>query len=360
MISMLKVREGIGLLKTSPSLAFELSRNGDELERKQIALAIINVTSGEILEKRIWVREEDIRRASIIGTVPVVNDSDDGLSVSVRWWNSFNSAYEILGHPELIVIANKYLVERKYLPEQYVALLGDKANNSKYTDMVYVPFSENLLSEEIIDAGRNYLDEKTDAAFAELAKSQVHSRAHPEMLVSDFISRRLVKNIVLVEHVDPSWLALSDDGGKMLANRVLVIIGSNQEWSYRYTSSPAGANGIAQFIESTYDAMVDEYPEANLIKDYKLGMANHTNALKAAALLFDTNTKILEERIDSEKIKENPVSNEMLSAAYNGGTDRVIRAVNRYGQHWAQSDIFPSETTNYVKKYELISKLEIF
>ena len=330
-----KIQDGIAMLKASAPLEYSLGR-------QETALAILNIQTGKLSEERIVITPS----GELISTA--------SLPVQIKWWNLFNSVYEIPGHPELVVVANKFLVERKYLPEQQNLRLVLDGPDSKYTDMVYAPYSEQIHTADVVASGKQYINDRADAALKDLRIKRVASRTVPDKLVVDVVPPDLVKNIILAETVDPGWLGFADDGGLALAERALVIIGANREWAYRYTNSKAGANGLAQFIEPTYDLMVERYPEAGLIKDHTLGMADHTNAFKAIALLFDNETKAIQDKTAQ------PVTREMLAAAYNGGPSRVIRAVKSDGQQWADSAIFPSETSEYVKKYELIAKLKIF
>lgn len=320
-----KIRNGIALLKATPPLG-----------EHQIALAVLDAKTGELSEHRIEVSQD----GEIIA-------QDPALPFAIRWWNAFNSVYEIDGRPELVVVANKYRIERQYLPEQKTLRLDLDAPTSRYVDMVYAPYSEFLDRPEVIAAGKAYIDEHAGAAFEALRVQHVESIAMPGQLVADVVPIDLVKTIVLVEHVDPSWLGLADDGGKALVERTLVIIGANQEWAYRYTNSKAGANGLAQFIKSTYDSMVTLYPDAHLIQDHNLGMADHTNAFKAIALYFDAHMKDFPDRA-------------MLAAVYNGGPGRISQAVAHDGARWATSAYLAPETIDYVKKYEMISNLHVF
>lgn len=352
-----KVGEGIALLKISQPLKYETSNGADTgaLIKKQIALAILDTATGEVFEKRIWVSEREINQSAITGVVHAQpDDPSDPLRIDIQWWNSFNSFYIVERKTNLIIVANKYLIERKYLPEQTTLRLDLDAPRSRYTEMVYAPYSEFIHSPDVIALGKQYISDNADAAFTSLRANHVESLAEPGKLVVDTVPHQLVKNIVLVEHVDPGWLSLSDDGGRALVERSLVIIGSNREWAYRYTNSPAGANGLAQFIKPTYDALVQAYPSAKLITDYNLGMADHANAFKAIALLFDYNAR------DIQSATGTKATAEMLSAAYNGGPNRVIQALTKRKSDWAASDVFPSETSDYIKKYRLIANLHIF
>lgn len=328
-----KIQEGVALLKSSAPLEYTTSK-------RQNALAIFDKKTGELFEERIWITAKGELLSS-------------KLPVRIKWWNTFNSVYEITGHPEMIVVANKYLIPRAYLPEQEIALLNKDAPDTKYFNMVYAPYSEQIHSPDVVAAGRQYINERTKEAYDSLRENRVAARSSPGKLVVDVIPDRLVKNIVLTEHVDPGWLAYADDGGKALAERVLVIIGANREWAYRYTSSKANAFGLGQFIESTYDTIVERYPEADLITDRTHGMADHANAFKAIALLFDNDGAYLLKQLGT-------VTDQMLAAAYNGGASRVINAVNKSGDDWVESKYIVEETRDYVKKFDLIKRLKIF
>jgi hypothetical protein len=194
------------------------------------------------------------------------------------------------------------------------------------------------------------------------------SISSPGHLVTEGISKDFLKNIILVEHIDPDGFMISDDGGKELSERVLTVIGSNRQKAYRYTGSPAGASGLAQFIKPTYDTVAAKYPKAKLIKDYKLGMADHTNAMKAMVLFFDSHKKAITDRIPASIAKQLGISEEMLAATYNGGPGNIVRAINTGGLAMVSEQLdyskigkfFKSETLSYIKKFRSIKSLNIF
>ncbi len=374
-----KIREGKELLRKSSPLDYETKyytvkkgvriKTGDPV-RKQVALAILNKNTGEIFEQRVWVREQDIKNYKKTGVINLEPDlprpalgTEDGPRAAVIWWNSFNTNYEIPNHPELVVVANKYL-----FPSKYLSGLPEKSN-SQYTDLIYVPYSKQLHLAEIIDAGKVYLDKNIDRAFAELELAKVKSKFVNGVLVTGNISEDFIKNIVVIEHVDPGSFKVADDGGRELSERVLVVIGANQDYAYRYTGSPAGASGLAQFIKSTYKNIANKYPEAKLIKDYNVGMADHVNAIKAMVLFFDAHKKDITGRVTRKDIvKPLGITEEMLAAAYNGGPGRVVSSVNKFGLAWisnqitgtAKGNIFKRETLDYIKKFRAIKNLNIF
>jgi len=372
-----KIKEGILLLKSSPPLVYK-TKNGKptgDLVKKQIALAILDTASGKVFEKRMWVKEEEIknyRETGIINLEPAnlpTSDitnlpmSDVGINVRVRWWNSFNTFYEVESKPDLIVVANKYL-----LPSSYIIGLPERSK-TKYTDIIYAPYSASIHLPEIIAAGKQYLDDNVDQAFGQLNLAGVVSHSSSGKLVTAVIGKELVKNIILIEHIDPDSFSAAPDGGRELTERVLAIIGANQNFAYRYTGSPAGASGLAQFIKATYKTIVSKYPDAHLIKDYNLGMADHTNAIKAMVLFFDNYKNEIENKVTRrDVVNQMGITEEMLAAAYNGGPGKVVRSVNKYGLAWISSQfalprakaVFKQETLNYIQKFRSIKGLNFF
>lgn len=364
-----KIKEGKSLLKNSAPLLFETKKfkNGKpsgDLVRKQVVLAILNKNTGAVFEYRIWVREEDVKSFSKTGVVELESVlGQDNLNIQARYWNSFNTFYEIIGRPELAVVANKYL-----LPSKSLIGLPEQSKN-QYTEIIYAPYSEAIHLPEIIEAGKKYLENHVGQAFSELEADKVFSRSAQSGIVTAAISKDFIKNIILVEHIDPDSFNVASDGGKELTERVLAVIGANQEFAYRYTGSPAGANGLAQFIRPTYRTIVTKYPEAHLVKDFNLGMANHINAIKAMVLFFDRHKEELVNKINRQEIVEGiGITEEMLAAAYNGGPNKVARSINRYGLAWidGQADlprartVFRRETLNYIKKFKSVKDLNVF
>lgn len=358
-----KIQTGLDLLKHSQPLVLENKiiryKSGrvvttNETLRKQIALAIFNTKNEAVFEKRVWVKEAEIKNYSQTKTLTLTPaEAGEPLDIQPKYWNSFNTFYEVKGRPELIVVANKYLLESKYLTG-----LPEKSKN-KYSEIFYVPYSAALHRPELVAAGKRYIEARVNAAFADLAQRGA---------INNPVSQEFIKTIILVEHVDPDSFFIAADGGKELTERILVIVGANQERAYRYTGSPAGANGLAQFIKPTYNTMVRNYPSAELIADYALGMTDHTNAIKAMVLFFDAYKKDIAAKIVNKNIlNQLGITEEMLAATYNGGPNRVIRAINNYGLAWLGRQLelpkskrnFKTETLNYIKKFLAIRELKI-
>lgn len=370
-----KAEVAVELLNKSEKLKFEMkvvvNKQGkkivtSELLRKQIALIILNQADGQLFEKRIWVYEADIRNYN--RTVPIQLKPDvagEQLDIRAKYWNSFNTFYEVANRPELVVIANKYLLSSKYLDG-----LPEKSKNL-FSEIIYLPYSTALHRSEIINAGKIYLETIINQAFLDIELKKVSSVASKNLtfqLASNSVNQDFVENIILIEHIDPDSFKISDDDGRKLVERVLVIMGLNKERAYRYTGSPAGAKGIAQFIRPTYNTIAAKYPKAKLIKNFSLGTSDHVNAVKAMVLFFDNYGEDIKSKINKNvTISQTGLTEEMLAVAYNGGPNRVTKSINKFGANWlnVQFDlalnarIIKSETLNYIKKFRAVTGLDI-
>ncbi|PJE50659.1 MAG: hypothetical protein COV29_02905 [Candidatus Yanofskybacteria bacterium CG10_big_fil_rev_8_21_14_0_10_36_16] len=357
-----KIDLGIDILEHSAPLDYKTDGGGN-LISKQIAFAVLNINTGDVFEKRAWIRESDIENYKELGRISLVMENEGpDISIQPNWYNGFNSDYYIINRPEMVVVANKYLLPSSALPPS-------KRLGGAFTDIVYVPYSGGLHTEEVIEEGRRYLNELVYNAYKELEFLGVRSRTSRWNLATELVPENLVKNIIVIEHTDPDLFNRADiDGKENLLERVLVIIGGNKGRAYGLTGSSAGASGMAQFIRPTYEQMVRLYPEAELIDDYRLGMMDHHNAIKAMVLFFDRHVENLKNSIDRKDIVDAlGISEEMLAASYNGGPARVVRSVNEYGLAWINvqlnsrsETIFRPETIAYIKKYQYVRGLGLF
>ena len=95
----------------------------------------------------------------------------------------------------------------------------------------------------------------------------------------------MVLRLMITEHVDP--LHMKFVGIEQCVHEVLFTVAANQDNSYAYARSSAGALGLPQFMESSYQMVRNNYPKALLEPDFKLGMTNLHNAVLASLLLLD-------------------------------------------------------------------------
>jgi len=330
-----KVAEGIELLEPI-KLEYEKDK------KRQMALAILNTETGSVFEQLIWFNEDDAKNAKKDEGISI---ESEGLEVICIWWNDFNSHFEIKDRPEMIVVANKYL-----LPSKCLEGLPEKSGD-EYTAIIYSPYSDRLHLPEIIEAGETYLDSIIDQAYLELEEHGTQSRFYNGELVTQNIEKNLIQRIILSEHIDPDLFG-KEDLRQNLVERVLVIIGLNKGNAYRYTGSPANAYALPQFTTFAYNATSSRY-DADLIKGIRLGIADHINAIKAMVCFFD----LMIEEINANDHRDMEVTEEMLAAAYNGGGNRVSRAIRHNGEKWASSSRIPKETRIYLDKFRWLTKI---
>lgn len=234
--------------------------------------------------------------------------------------------------------------------------------SSKYSalDTVYIPYSNDYYTPEILSAGSDYLSFLIQEAYDELRAKNIHSRAFPDRLLSDTIDPYLVKTIAVIEQSDHRTL-LGDTEPERAVGRFLIKLATNQENAFSSALSTAGAAGMVQFIPSTYAMMVRNRPDLGLIPDFRTGMSDHKNAVKAQVAYLDEELAVLPTSVRALYPTEKLKAGAFMAAAYNGGSPRVRKAIAAYGDaewdilhHQKRGKLTPSslrsETVTYVKK----------
>jgi hypothetical protein len=357
-----KIEEGKRVLAESPSLKFDGAR-------KEIAIAILDTKTGKVLERRYWISDSDMSqanetRAHICGQEDhfprlnsVVLESD--LSIIVNWWNGYNSNLSVTDgicseEDRYIVIGNKVLVsnERLAYPQE--------KTGKKYSDIIYIPYSEQLHRQEIVKEGLEFLNSKVTSAYADLRILKVKSRSMPDRLAAEAVTPVFLKNLFVNEHSDPSLMMKARDGGRLVAERVLVRLGLNKEKAFRYTYSSAGAFGLGQIMPATYKSIVHEYPEALLMKDTGIGRADVLNSIKASILVLDDHFASVVRKANQTSggkdilhRKSEQEIEDIMAAIYNGGP-------GKYQSLTGNISMAITETIGYLVKIGLIRELHLF
>ncbi|TSC75166.1 MAG: hypothetical protein G01um101444_12 [Parcubacteria group bacterium Gr01-1014_44] len=378
-----KIKEGQELLKKSVPLKYvekniPLYRSKKvigyrkEIQRQEIALAVKDTVTGLIFEKRYWLETEDIKKGNAIRRYYLENeenlprfiplDINEDFAVTVRWWNNFNSDLSIVQTdlpPEeqdrFVVVGNKFLMENKNLA------YSEDQTGQEYSDIVYTPYSEALHFSELTIWGKSFLESNVEMAFARLKELGVLSRAFSGQLAADAVSPQFVKNLFLIEQIDPQRIFLSEDGGLKLAERVLVRLGANQEKTFRYTFSKTGALGLGQIMPRTYASIVKAYPLAKLMKDIDIGRVDIQNGIMASILTLDDHLSTVFNKMNKAarakfeaKLSTNPdFINEVRAAVYNGGP-------GKYRPATATISLQVRETVDFVRKYKMVRDLKLF
>lgn len=379
-----KIKEGQELLKKTPLLGYlkketlvynkskKVIGKKVEVTRQEIALAVLDTQTGLIFEKRYWLEAEDIKKGNTIRRYYLENeenmprfmptDINENFAVTVRWWNNFNSDLSIIkigSSPEeqdrFVVIGNKFLMENDNL-----AYTEDQAGQG-YSDIVYTPYSEAVHFSELAEFGKTFLNSNVETAFARLKQSGAPSRAFPGQSAAEAVPMDFVKNLFLIEQIDPQRIFLAEDGGLKLAERVFVRLGANQEKTFRYTFSKTGALGLGQIMPRTYASIVKAYPLAKLMKDIDIGRVDIQNGIMASILTLDDHLATVFAKMNKAarakfeaKLKTNPdFINEVRAAAYNGGP-------GKYRPATATISLQVRETVDFVRKYKMVRDLKLF
>src|SRR3989344_999237 len=387
-----KIEEGKKLLENSLPLRFEEVSKKDnrgkiiknkgqpvmELVRKEIALAVLDTETGEVFEKRYWLNVTEINKANELrkkylnnpDKLPRLQSSNVGeefLAVS-NWWNSFNSDISITRDGTVgdryAVAANKYLMSNDDL------VYPEERTGTKYSDIVYVPYSKDIQDLMMIASGEDFINKSVQQAFDGLAQAGIMSRAFPGRLIVDTISPTFVKNILINEQSDPKLTLASSDDAKYQAERVLVRYGANKEKAFRYTVSKTGASGPAQIMPSTYSSpkkktgVLQAYIGANLIKDVDIGRVDMVNAIKAQILVFDDHMVYVIDKVNRSGSRAKKVFaslsqdqlDEVRAMIYNGGPNKYNTATG--GLNLRVKGV--KETLPFVQKFRAIRELNLF
>ena len=282
---------------------------GYTLSAKDIALAILDPQTGTII--------------TTIGiqTGKSMTFPDPAVQVKLTSFNGVNSKFQITMPASGTVLALKYLISGTES--------GSKsAIENSLSEAVYVPYSSALSDPTVLKYGENYLN----GIIHTVAQSiqYIPSRSIPGKMITEAIPPAMIKALIYAEHTDTTKVLKGDVRDTI--DTLDILFATNGGDAYKYSVSTAGARGIAQFMPATYQGLVDRHPEAGLISDFVQGMSDHTNAIKAMYLLLDDYAGAVRVKA-TQGFAEGHVF-EYGAASYNGGTTRVVNAVNTYGQDW--------------------------
>ncbi|MDP3697798.1 MAG: hypothetical protein Q8R55_07365 [Candidatus Taylorbacteria bacterium] len=374
-----KIEEGKKLLKTSPPLKF-IEKN-KQLFRRETSLAILNIKTEEVFEKRYWLDEADIKSANNIRKYYLANpnnlpkfipeDPNEDFLIINDWWNNWNSEWSVEkissdNDEVFIVAAVKYLTTSTDLP------YPEDRSGGKYSDIVYAPYSAFVHDKEIAELGKKLVKDWVNQAFKKLKDNKVESRSFPGKLVVETVDPKFVMHILINEQTDQKKLLDAPDTETRLkaAERVLVRYGLNGEATFHYTSSKTGALGPAQIMPLTYSnpkkgtGMVQAYLGANLIKDIDIGRVAMINAIMAQILVFDDHLVYVINRVNNSGARGKQIFagltpdqlNEVRAMIYNGGPGKYNTATGGLNLK-ARGAL---ETRGFIQKLRVIRDLRLF
>jgi hypothetical protein len=136
-------------------------------------------------------------------------------------------------------------------------------------------------------------------------------------------------------------------GIEQCIHEVLVIIAANQTHAYAYARSSAGALGLPQFMEDSYQMVRQNYPKARLVSNFDLGMSNLRNAVLASVLLLDLELTHLPGTTLKAISDSSAKFAAFLAAGYNRNPARVAKTYRRT-RSFTGGDV-PFENKMYVR-----------
>lgn len=221
--------------------------------------------------------------------------------------------------------------------------------------VVYVPYTSKLDTPEIRERGLKYLVRLVGQEQTSLRKDRVESRYFSERFVAEMSPADLVLVIQLTEHIRNAnrFINGDDEIRTQLLNRELTILGGNLEDAYGASISAAGAAGIGQWMETSWNRIQDAYTDANL-PNADIGRFDHSAAVKATFCHLDEEWRPFSGEM-RDYLGRNPRYHRMVfGAGYNASIDRVARAIKRHDSKWKEA--LPSETKGYVEKIDWIHR----
>jgi hypothetical protein len=227
-----------------------------------------------------------------------------------------------------------------------------RAGPNRFEEVVYTPYSPEIDTYEVRQAGLNYLVRQIEQAYADLKARKIQLNGFAR-LSPDAVPTDIALALSIIEHIDPGRFQNCDKGKEInLVREVLAIVGANSVDAYAYSKSTAGARGLFQLVPDTYKRLVRRYPQAGLKKDFVEGCTDHVNAAKASLLLFDADLNSLsKDRLRAIRSDAREVGR-YLAAAYNCGAHRVGKSAKKCRNEWTCQ--LPEETKLYLKKFDVV------
>lgn len=279
------------------------------LDIKDIALAVLDPTTGQIKITTAMQRGSNFEFP------------DKSMVIKKVTFNGVNSRFDVVSPDNYIVLALKYLIT----PSES----GSKAQieNALYP-VIYVPYTPELATPEVVAYGQAYMNGVIQKVSTALAN--VPSQSIPGKTIVQAIPPSIIKALAYAEHTSSANV---QSLGSL--NPMNVLLAGNGPDTYKYSVSNDGyfSRGIAQFIPSTYASLVTRHKDLGFIPDFKAGMEDHVNSVKAMYVLLDDYASSIRQKAP-QNFMESRVF-EYGAAAYNGGVTRIARAVANYGDNWS-------------------------
>jgi hypothetical protein len=214
-------------------------------------------------------------------------------------------------------------------PEGYIVFAQRRPVHAKggYEEGVYTAYAPELDTRKMRTAGMDYLRHLQRLAYERIKNHDVRSHVAPNITVADKIPDSVVLRLMITEHVDP--LHMKYVGIEQCIHEVLVTIAANQDHAYAYAKSSAGARGLPQFMDDSYQMVRANYPAALLEPDFERGMSDLHNAVLASVLLLDLELTQLPRDTLKRFTESSQQFAAFLAAGYNRNPARVVETYHR-------------------------------
>ena len=238
----------------------------------------------------------------------------------------------------------KFHVEK---PDGYIVFAQRRPVPAKdgYEEAVYTAYAPELDTKKMRAAGMDYLRHLQRMAYNKIEDHDVRSRVTPAETVADKIPTSMVLRLMITEHVDP--LHMKYVGIEQCIHEVLITVAANQSHAYAYARSSAGALGLPQFMEESYQMVRDNYPKALLEPNFELGMGDLRNAVLASVLLLDLELTQLPRDYLKKVTDSSQQFAAFLAAGYNRNPVHVVQTYHR--THSFTGGKAPFENKMYVR-----------
>lgn len=232
-------------------------------------------------------------------------------------------------------------------PEGYIVFAQRRPVHAKdgYQEAVYTAYSPELDTKKMRDAGMDYLRHLQRLAYDHIKDRDVRSRVAPNLTVAQKIPTDIVLRLMITEHVDP--LHMKYVGIQQCIHEVLFTVAANRDHAYAYSKSSAGALGLPQFVEESYQMVRANYPKALLEPDFELGMSDLHNAVLASVLLLDLELTRLPQTYLKQFTESRQRFAAFLAAGYNRNPVHVLKTYHR--THTFTGGNTPFESKMYVR-----------
>jgi hypothetical protein len=210
-------------------------------------------------------------------------------------------------------------------PDGYIVFAQRRPVHAKvgYQEAVYSSYTPELDTKSMRDAGMNYLRTLQHQAYEQIKANDVRSRVAPESTVAQEIPESMVLRLMITEHVDP--LHMKAVGMEQCIHEVLFTLAANGGQAYSYAKSSAGALGLSQFVQSSYDMVRQNYPAAHLEPDFARGMVDLNNAVMASVLLLDLELTSVPKTYLKQITDSSQQFSAFLAAGYNRNPVHVMQ-----------------------------------